>query len=204
MKKPPPKPAKLPGHLPPPPPELEQAGRELWISFTAEFVVDDAGSQMVLKEVCMAADMVAACREQIARDGLTIPTRSGGVRDHPLIRAVLMTQSFMTRSLIRLGAIADASKPRSHKKTPGLSSMGAGSNWSPSLDPNRRQCFTLEPTAEVASSRRNSASYVVLHYLPHQLLDDRPRHTLQRSEARCRGSVASTVGRVQRFKDAIA
>ena len=24
---------------------------------------------------------------------------------------------------------------------------------------------------------------VVLHYLPHQLLDDRPRHTLQRSEA---------------------
>ena len=32
---------------------------------------------------------------------------------------------------------------------------------------------------------------------------DRPRHTLQRSEARSRGSVASTVGRVQRFKDAI-
>ena len=28
---------------------------------------------------------------------------------------------------------------------------------------------------------------------------DRPRHTLQRSEARSRGSVASTVGRVQRF-----
>ena len=33
---------------------------------------------------------------------------------------------------------------------------------------------------------------------------DRPRHTLQRSEARSRGSVASTVGRVQRFKDSIA
>src|SRR5215471_13414161 len=42
---------------------------------------------------------------------------------------------------------------------------------------------------------------VVVHYLPHQLLDDRPRHTLQRSEARSQGSVASTVGRVQRFKD---
>src|SRR5215467_7501834 len=45
---------------------------------------------------------------------------------------------------------------------------------------------------------------VVVYYLPHQLLDDRPRHTLQRSEARSRGSVASTVGRVQRFKDSIA
>ena len=34
---------------------------------------------------------------------------------------------------------------------------------------------------------------------------DRHRaHTLQRSEARSRGSVASTVGRVQRFKDSIA
>jgi hypothetical protein len=33
---------------------------------------------------------------------------------------------------------------------------------------------------------------------------DRPRHTLQLSEARSRGSVASTVGRVQRFNDAIA
>ena len=33
---------------------------------------------------------------------------------------------------------------------------------------------------------------------------DRPRHTLHRSEARSRGSVASTVGRVQRFKGSIA
>ena len=32
----------------------------------------------------------------------------------------------------------------------------------------------------------------------------RPRHTLQRSEARSRGSVASTVGRVQRFQDSIS
>ena len=45
---------------------------------------------------------------------------------------------------------------------------------------------------------------VVVDYLSHQLLDDRPRHTLQRSEARSRGSVASTVGRVQRFKGSIA
>ena len=43
--------------------------------------------------------------------------------------------------------------------TPGLSSMGVG-RIGPVLQstPNRRQCFTLEPTAEVASSRRNSPS----------------------------------------------
>lgn len=53
-------------------------------------MIDDAGSKTVLKEICMSADLLAACREQIATDGLTIPTRNGS-RDHPLIRTVLMT-----------------------------------------------------------------------------------------------------------------
>ena len=30
------------------------------------------------------------------------------------------------------------------------------------LEPNRRQCFALEPAAGVASSRRNSASYYII------------------------------------------
>ena len=51
-------------------------------------MIDDAGSKTVLKEICMSADLLAACREQIATDGLTIPTRNGS-RDHPLIRTVL-------------------------------------------------------------------------------------------------------------------
>jgi hypothetical protein len=132
MKKPPSKPAKIAGHLPPPPSELKQAGRELWVNIINEFVVDDAGSRTVLKEVCMAADMVAACREQIARDGLTIATRNG-CRDHPLIRAVLMTQSFMTRSLIRLGAIADAPKPVMGRP-PGRGNLGVGDEYTVRLN----------------------------------------------------------------------
>jgi hypothetical protein len=67
---------------------------------------------------------------------------------------------------------------------------------------NRRQCFTLELTTEVASSRRNSPSYCIICRINCSTI--RPRRTLQRSEARSRGSVASTVGRVQRFKDSIA
>lgn len=90
-------------------------------------MVDDAGSKTVLKEVCLAADMVAACREQIARDGLTIPTRNGS-RDHPLIRTVLMTQSFLTRSLIRLGAIADSPKP-TLGRPPGMGNLGVGEQY---------------------------------------------------------------------------
>jgi hypothetical protein len=36
--------------------------------------------------------------------------------------------------------------------------MGEGSNWTRAPVTRSRQCFALEPTAEVASSRRNSAS----------------------------------------------
>ena len=82
---------KTPGHLSPPPLELKKAGRELWVNVVREYEVDDAGSQAVLAEACKAADMAEACRAQIAREGLTIPTRNG-VRDHPLIRALLMAQ----------------------------------------------------------------------------------------------------------------
>jgi hypothetical protein len=104
MKKPPLKPKQIPGHLPPPPPELKRAGRELWSTIVREFELDDAGSAAVLAEACKAADMAEACRQQIEREGLTIPTKNG-VRDHPLTRTLLMSQSFMTRSLIRLGAV---------------------------------------------------------------------------------------------------
>ena len=46
-----------------------------------------------------------------------------------------------------------------HPSPPGLSSMGGGSNCpSAPVDPRRGQCIALDPTAEVASSRRNSPS----------------------------------------------
>jgi hypothetical protein len=123
MKKPPPKPTKLAGHLPPPPSELKKVGRELWVTIVREYEIDDAGSQAVLAEACRAADMAAACREEIARDGLTIPTKNGK-RDHPLIRAVLMAQSFMTRSLIRLGAVDVPKNPIG--RPPGRGNLGVG------------------------------------------------------------------------------
>jgi hypothetical protein len=85
-----------------------------------------AGSQAVLAEACKAADMAEACRAQIAREGLTIPTRNG-VRDHPLIRALLMAQSFMTRSLIRLGAIDTPKNPMG--RPAGRGNLGVGDEF---------------------------------------------------------------------------
>ena len=43
-----------------------------------------------------------------------------------------------------------------------MSSMGVGVELAWSSRPNRRQCFALEPTTEVTSSRRNSPSYCII------------------------------------------
>ena len=57
------------------------------------------------------------------------------------------------------GCRASLSNLNHHRCRPPLSTLGVGSNWSRApVDPNRRQCIALELTAEVASSRRNSAS----------------------------------------------
>jgi hypothetical protein len=87
-----------------------------------EFEVDDGGSQALLAEACKAADMAASCRERIAKDGLTVPTKNG-MRAHPLIRAELMAQSFMTRTLLRLGIVEP---PRGPMGRPPRGGLGVG------------------------------------------------------------------------------
>ncbi len=56
----------------------------------------------MLAQICAAADSVAEYTIAIARDGSTIRTK-GGIRDHPLLKHQLAAQSFIVRSLHRLG-----------------------------------------------------------------------------------------------------
>jgi hypothetical protein len=121
MKKPKSKPAQTTDHLPPPPPNLGPTGRDLWLNIVREFELNDSGTRAVLAEACAAADMVAMCRERLARDGLTVPTKSG-IRDHPLTRTLLMSQSFLTRSLIRIGVVDEQKNPIG--RPPGRGNLG--------------------------------------------------------------------------------
>jgi hypothetical protein len=85
-----------------PPPGLGEAGAKLWHAIHADYVVDDAGGLAMLQQICAAADRVAEYAATIARDGTTV--RSGsGIREHPLLRHELAAQSFIVRSLHRLG-----------------------------------------------------------------------------------------------------
>jgi hypothetical protein len=85
-----------------PPPALGEAGTRLWHSIHADYVIDDAGGLAMLTQICAAADRVAEYASTIARDGSTIRTKAG-LKDHPLLRHELAAQSFIVRSLHRLG-----------------------------------------------------------------------------------------------------
>lgn len=56
----------------------------------------------MLAQICAAADRVSEYAATIARDRPVVRTKTG-VRDHPLIRHELACQSFIVRSLQRLG-----------------------------------------------------------------------------------------------------
>jgi hypothetical protein len=85
-----------------PPLGLGEAGAKLWHAIHADYVVDDAGGLAMLAQICAATDRVAEYAATISRDGPTIRTKAG-LKDHPLLRHELAAQSFIVRSLHRLG-----------------------------------------------------------------------------------------------------
>jgi hypothetical protein len=74
----------------------------LWQRIQHEFRVDDAPGAATLEEICAAADRLAEYAEAIARDGPMIRTKTGVLRDHPLLKIELATRSYITRALHRL------------------------------------------------------------------------------------------------------
>jgi hypothetical protein len=85
-----------------PPPGLGEAGAKLWHAVHADYVVDDAGGLAMLQQICAAADRVAEYAATISRDGSVVRSKTG-LKDHPLLRHELAAQSFIVRSLHRLG-----------------------------------------------------------------------------------------------------
>jgi hypothetical protein len=85
-----------------PPASLGEAGRKLWQDLHRDFVLEDSGAHTMLLEICSAMDNLAEYDREIGRDGVTIRAK-GSVREHPLLKHRLATQSFVVRSLHRLG-----------------------------------------------------------------------------------------------------
>ena len=91
-----------------PPATLGQAGAKLWQRIQSEFRVDDAPGAATLEEICAAADRLAEYAEVISRDGAVIRSKTGVMRDHPLLKIELATRAFITRASHRLNLDVEA------------------------------------------------------------------------------------------------
>ena len=94
-----------------PPANLGPAGAKLWQSITREYRIDDAGGNEMLIQICATADRVEEYAATIARDGLTVRTKTG-VRDHPLLKHELAARAFITRALHRLNLDIEPTRQR--------------------------------------------------------------------------------------------
>jgi hypothetical protein len=91
---------------PAPPKDLGRAGKELWRRLMAEYRLDDAGGQELLRIAAQAADRAESCRQAIAREGAVIVDRLGTRRPHPLLPAERQARHQVLQALrtLNLGA----------------------------------------------------------------------------------------------------
>jgi P27 family predicted phage terminase small subunit len=88
---------------PGPPRDLKPSGRALWTRIQREYGIKDSGGLELLAQACQAADRIEECGDKIAREGLTITSRSGMVKEHPLLKYEAINRAFVVRTLHRLG-----------------------------------------------------------------------------------------------------
>ena len=93
----------LGGNVPKPPRPLKDDGRGLWDRVHSEFVIEDAQGVHMLQLACEQLDAVAEMQAEIDAEGLTLRTRAGSFRDHPLLRHVLAGRAFVAKVLGKLG-----------------------------------------------------------------------------------------------------
>ena len=102
---------RAPSNLPQPPRLLGQAGQELWDAVQGEYCIEDSGGIAVLMQACAALDLAETLAEQIAKDGITVPSSSGGPRVHPCVKDMLGARALVVRTLARLGILYDEIRP---------------------------------------------------------------------------------------------
>jgi P27 family predicted phage terminase small subunit len=69
---------------PPPPAHLSPSAQEWWRTTVGAYILQEHHLRL-LQLLCEAWDRAQQAREQLAKDGLTVPGREGGIRAHPCI-----------------------------------------------------------------------------------------------------------------------
>jgi hypothetical protein len=107
-----------------PPATLGPAGAKLWRSIMVQYDIQDAGGLAILEDACAARDSATGSAEIIAAEGRMIRMKSGGWRDHPLIKHEIAARALTAKLLGKLGL--DVEPVRAGAGRPG---RGIGIGW---------------------------------------------------------------------------
>jgi P27 family predicted phage terminase small subunit len=69
---------------PQPPSHLSPSARQWWVTVVQDYVLQEHHLRL-LQLACEAWDESEQAREQLEREGLTVPGREGGIRPHPCV-----------------------------------------------------------------------------------------------------------------------
>src|SRR5262249_40146637 len=93
-----------------PPPNLGPAGASKWQSIMADFVIEDRAGLELLAQLCGACDDLDMTSAVIARDGLMVRTRTGVVKEHPLLHHKTSLVSFIRKTIHGRGLVGARGK----------------------------------------------------------------------------------------------
>lgn len=109
-----------PTRKPTAPAHLRAATKRWWLSVATTWTLEEHHIRL-LTLASEAFDRCQQAREQIARDGLTVPTKAGGPRLHPCVRVEQDARLAFARLLRELDL--DVAAPAESKRPPALRSM---------------------------------------------------------------------------------
>jgi phage terminase small subunit len=97
------------GTAPKAPSGLDRAGRKLWDAILGEYDITDEASLEILRSACECADRAEAAKREVARDGMTVESKTGSLRPHP---ALAVEATFRGLMLRHLNALAVNTEPK--------------------------------------------------------------------------------------------
>lgn len=109
-----------PEQTPKAPRHLRAATRRWWAAVVADWTLEEHHVRL-LTAACESWDRCQEAREQISREGLTVPTKAGGPRLHPCVRVETDSRLAFARLVRELDL--DVQPPAEAKRAPALRSI---------------------------------------------------------------------------------
>jgi hypothetical protein len=89
----------LPSNVPEPVRPLKADGRALWDRAHSEWCIEDSQGLHLLQLAAETLDSVSEMQRQIDEEGLTVRSRTGVFKEHPLLRPLLAGRAFIAKLL---------------------------------------------------------------------------------------------------------